>query len=84
MTAVQDVVDLAYQRFGTRPDYPWAKYPDYAVLRHLTLWACRTCAMRAFRAAGQYGGRYPECQSAPRACRRATDAAWVFTRLSHE
>ena len=36
MTAVQDVVDLAYQRFGTRPDYPWAKYPDYAVLRHLT------------------------------------------------
>jgi predicted DNA-binding protein (MmcQ/YjbR family) len=22
------------EKFGTEPDYPWIKYPDYAVLRH--------------------------------------------------
>ena len=27
---------LAYvlEKYGTTPDYPWSKYPDYLVLRH--------------------------------------------------
>ena len=27
---------LAYvrEKFGTEPEYPWARYPHYAVLRH--------------------------------------------------
>lgn len=23
------------EKFDSEPDYPWVKYPDYAVLRHL-------------------------------------------------
>lgn len=30
----QDILAYAAKAFRTRPDYPWAQYPEYAVLRH--------------------------------------------------
>ena len=30
----KDVLTFAGENFGTTPEYPWAKYPDYAVLRN--------------------------------------------------
>ncbi|WP_414500780.1 MULTISPECIES: MmcQ/YjbR family DNA-binding protein [unclassified Zymobacter] len=32
--SILQVLEYAQQRFGTLPDYPWARYPDHAVLRH--------------------------------------------------
>lgn len=34
MTNKQEILDYARQKYGTVPDYPWLKYPQYAVLRH--------------------------------------------------
>ena len=28
------VYRYAYEKYGTKPEYLWAKFPDYAVLRH--------------------------------------------------
>lgn len=28
------VLDYAREKYGSEPDYPWVKLPDYAVLRH--------------------------------------------------
>lgn len=28
------VLDYALSRYGTEPDFPWKKWPEYAVLRH--------------------------------------------------
>ena len=30
----QEILAYAKEKFNTDPDYPWSKYPDYAVLRH--------------------------------------------------
>ncbi|WP_274585271.1 MmcQ/YjbR family DNA-binding protein [Neisseria leonii] len=29
-----DVLAYAAEKYGTRPDYPWQRHPEYAVLRH--------------------------------------------------
>ncbi|WP_341268629.1 MmcQ/YjbR family DNA-binding protein [Morganella morganii] len=29
-----DLIDYIQHNYGTSPDYPWIKYPDYAVFRH--------------------------------------------------
>lgn len=29
-----DVIKYGKNKYGASPDYPWAKYPNYAVLRH--------------------------------------------------
>lgn len=29
-----EIFAFVKEKFGTDPDYPWFKYPDYAVLRH--------------------------------------------------
>lgn len=34
MTNRKEILDYVQQAYGTEPDYPWIKYPDYAVLRH--------------------------------------------------
>lgn len=34
MTKRDNVFKYAKEKYGTNPDYPWKKYPDYAVLRH--------------------------------------------------
>ena len=31
----QEIINYAQQHFGTEPEYLWAKYPTYCVLRHL-------------------------------------------------
>lgn len=31
----ENVFKYAKQKYGTIPDYPWKKYPKYAILRHL-------------------------------------------------
>lgn len=30
----EDVLRYAEEKYGTEPDNPWRKFPDYAVLRH--------------------------------------------------
>jgi len=30
----EQIFTYAKEKFYTEPDYPWSKYPDYAVLRH--------------------------------------------------
>ncbi|MDU1006082.1 MAG: MmcQ/YjbR family DNA-binding protein [Clostridium butyricum] len=30
----EEILDYVKEKFDTEPDYPWFKYPDYAVLRH--------------------------------------------------
>lgn len=30
----EEIFAYVKERFGTEPDYPWFKYPNYAVLRH--------------------------------------------------
>lgn len=30
----EEIFTYTKGKFGTEPDYPWVKYPDYAVLRH--------------------------------------------------
>ncbi|KKK32973.1 hypothetical protein WN59_13115 [Salinicoccus sediminis] len=30
----EDVLDFAHERYGVRPDYPWKKFPNFAVIRH--------------------------------------------------
>lgn len=30
----QDVLTFALEQYGTEPEFLWASYPDYAVLRH--------------------------------------------------
>ena len=30
----QDVLSCASEQYGTEPEFLWASYPDYAVLRH--------------------------------------------------
>ena len=30
----KEIFAYAKEKFDTEPDYPWFKYPDYAVLRH--------------------------------------------------
>ncbi len=34
MTLRNDVLDLAKEKYKTDAEYPWAKFPSYAVLRH--------------------------------------------------
>lgn len=34
MVSRQDVLSYVKKKYGTEPDYPWLKYPSYAVLRH--------------------------------------------------
>lgn len=29
-----DVAQYAFEQYGTIPEYPWQKFPEYAVLRH--------------------------------------------------
>ena len=29
-----DIISFAAEKLNTEPDFPWIKYPDYAVLRH--------------------------------------------------
>ena len=29
-----EILRIAEERYGTDPEYPWAKYPNFAVLRH--------------------------------------------------
>ncbi|GAB2563123.1 MmcQ/YjbR family DNA-binding protein [Gracilibacillus alcaliphilus] len=29
-----EILSYAERKYNTEPDYPWTKYPDYAVLRH--------------------------------------------------
>lgn len=31
-----DVLSYVKKKYGTEPDFPWFKYPQYAVLRHRT------------------------------------------------
>jgi len=31
---IDDLLKYVREQYGTVPDYPWAKYPEYAVLRH--------------------------------------------------
>ena len=33
-TAVERIFDYVRDNYGTEPEYPWARTPDYAVLRH--------------------------------------------------
>lgn len=30
----EEVLDYVKQKYGTEPDFPWEKYPEYAVFRH--------------------------------------------------
>lgn len=30
----EEIFAFAAAKWGTKPDYPWQEYPDYAVLRH--------------------------------------------------
>ncbi len=30
----EDILNYTKRKYDTDPDYPWAKFPDYAVLRH--------------------------------------------------
>ena len=34
MIKIESILTYAKEKFDTEPDYPWLKYPDYAVLRH--------------------------------------------------
>lgn len=34
MPSRNDVLKYVKKQYGTEPDYPWATYPGYAVLRH--------------------------------------------------
>ena len=34
MITRQDILDYVNREFGTEPEYLWAKFPEYAVLRH--------------------------------------------------
>ena len=34
MVSRQEIFDFAEKEFGVKPDYPFAKFPAYAVLRH--------------------------------------------------
>lgn len=34
LTYRQDVLTFALEQYGTEPEFLWASYPDYAVLRH--------------------------------------------------
>lgn len=34
MMQKDEVLSLVFERFGTEPEYPFAQYPQYAVLRH--------------------------------------------------
>ncbi|OOS00286.1 hypothetical protein B0187_02015 [Haemophilus paracuniculus] len=34
MISRAELLDYARQQYGVEPDYPWQKFPDYAVLRH--------------------------------------------------
>ena len=34
LTYRQDVLTFASEQYGTEPEFLWASYPDYAVLRH--------------------------------------------------
>lgn len=34
MPARGDIFAYVREKFGTEPEYPWARYPHYAVLRH--------------------------------------------------
>jgi len=30
----EEILSYVKEKFDTEPDYPWVRYPDYAVLRH--------------------------------------------------
>ena len=34
MSSRESVFAYVRKKFGTEPEYPWARYPRYAVLRH--------------------------------------------------
>lgn len=34
MLSRKDILKYVKQKYGTTPDYPWEKFPDYAALRH--------------------------------------------------
>lgn len=34
MASREDILAYAAKAFQTQPDHPWARYPEYAVLRH--------------------------------------------------
>lgn len=46
---IETLLAYARQRYGTAPDYPWAKFPEYAVLRHAH---CRKWYCLAMRVPG--------------------------------
>jgi len=34
MHQAQQIMDYAANQYATQPEYLWAKFPDYAILRH--------------------------------------------------
>ncbi len=48
---IETLLAYAKQRYGTVPDYPWAKFPDYAVLRHAQhgKWYCLAMRVQGSR-----------------------------------
>ena len=34
MSLREKLLAFAKKRYGTAPEYPWMRFPDYAVLRH--------------------------------------------------
>lgn len=48
---IETLLACAKQRYGTVPDYPWAKFPDYAVLRHAQhrKWYCLAMRVQGSR-----------------------------------
>lgn len=82
------VLRYAKESFDSEPEYLWAKFPGYAVLRHAgpgqVVRRCHECAEAKTGPAGRRNGRHIGCPVRPDSDRLPAGWRAVSSCLSHE